>query len=99
MVFSQTMFRAVSARSPEGRVTFTGVGADSPWLTELMGTSPMRAPAWEISEDLGQQGRLELAQGLARWSLDLRKPAAPDRPMPTEAQREIIREQGYWRPQ
>ena len=97
-VFAQTMFRAVSVRNTEGRLTFSGVGADSPWLGELIGTTRVEPPAFDASEGLTRQTQLELVAQLISWNKSLRPSGPGQNPLPTPEQRKLIREQGYWRP-
>jgi len=98
-VYAQTMFRAVSVRTPEGRLTFTGVGADSPWLGELMGTARLQAPAWEASEGLARAQQMELVASLIAWNAELARPSGSGagRVLSPE-QRQLMQDQGYWRP-
>ena len=98
-VFAQTMFRAVSARSREGRLTFSGIGADSPWLSEMMGTSRVEAPAFEASGELPRPAQFDLVSKLILWNRDLRQSGPSEPRSLTPEQRQLMQEQGYWRPE
>jgi len=97
-VFAQTMFRAVSVRNDQGRLTFSGIGADSPWLGEMMGTTRLEAPAFVASEGLDKAAQIDLVAKLVTWNHGLRQPKPGDPRAPTAEQKRLIREQGYWRP-
>ncbi len=97
-VFAQTMFRAVSVRVPQGRLTFSGIGADSPFLTELIGVTRLEPPAYSASAGLDKPTQLELSAQLVAWSRQLRAAEQGEHHAPSPEQRRLIREQGYWRP-
>ncbi len=99
LVFAQSMFRAVSVRSPEGRLGFTGMDADAPWLADVLRSTQLQPPAFEASASLGRPAQQALREALVSWAQDLhRPPTALDAELSDE-QLQVIREQGYWRPQ
>jgi len=89
-VFSEGAFRAVSARGPEGRLTFTGVGADSPWLGELIAMHPPESPAL-----VGEGDVAHLQAAMVDWRRGLSPP--PESATRTDpALRQELRRRGYW---
>jgi len=89
-VFSEGAFRAVSARGPEGRLTFTGVGADSPWLAELIAMHPAESPAL-----VGEGDVTHLQSAMVDWRRRLSPP--PESATRTDpALRQELRRRGYW---
>ncbi|MFH1469183.1 MAG: sulfatase [Pseudomonadota bacterium] len=94
--FSQTMFRAVSARAEDGRLTFSGVDADSPYLADLLRVTPLGEPAFEATPGLAPSRQEELRQALVVWAEGLAQPSADGATGPSPAQIETMHEQGYW---
>ncbi len=87
-VFSEGVFRVISARSSEGRLTFTGVGADSPFLGDLVEYYPPEGPG--LSGDAPQ-----LQGALAAWRRALPPPPDAAAEADPELRREL-QERGYW---
>ncbi len=94
-VFSQTMFRGVSLRTPQGRVSFTGIGADSPYLADMLRTTRLDGPAFSASAGLDPQQREAMRQQLADWAAGLAQPQIEAAPISDE-QRRVIQDKGYW---
>lgn len=95
-VFSQTIFRAVSIRTPEGRLTFSGLGADDPWLAEMIATTRLQSPAFEASPGLSEPQRKTMRRDLAAWAAQLdHAEDATDATLSPE-QIEVIQSKGYW---
>jgi len=94
--FSQTMFRAVSARASDGRVTFTGIDADSPFLADLIRATPLAEPAFLVTAGMPPSRQEELRLALADWADGLAQPTAAGAAGPSPDQIETLREQGYW---
>jgi arylsulfatase A-like enzyme len=98
-VFAQSMFRAVSIRTPEGRLSFTGIGADSPWLLDMVRSAQVQAPAFEPSPGLPKASQQQLRGELVAWARGLRQHDSTGVPALTPEQQQVIRDQGYWRAQ
>jgi hypothetical protein len=95
-VFAQTMFRGVSARGPDGRLTFTGLDADSPFLADLVRGAPLGGAAFLSTPGLPPTRQEALRDDLAAWAESLAAPAAPDEPTPTPDQIKALQDKGYW---
>ena len=93
LVFSEGLYRAVSVRAPEGRLVFSGVAADSPWLVDLLSATPLDGPAFEADPGLAPERARQLRGSLLEWRARLR---------PTEGEAadpelgRSLREHGYW---
>ncbi len=98
-VFAQTMFRAVSVRNAQGRLSFTGMGADSPYLSELVSTAPVEAPAFEASPGLPKPTQQAMRGDLVVWSRALHQPEGVGDGALSPEQLQVMQEQGYWRAQ
>jgi arylsulfatase A-like enzyme len=94
--FSQTMFRAVSIRTPEGRLSFAGIGADSPYLAEMIESTRLNSPAFEASEGLSEAQRKTMRRDLAAWASALHQPARGGDDTLTPEQLEVMQSKGYW---
>ena len=96
VTFSQSMFRSVSVRSDEGRLSFSGIGADSPYLAAMLASTNLEGPAFEASEGLTRDQREDLRQQLTAWALGLHQPTAAGEVQLTPEQLEVIQDKGYW---
>jgi arylsulfatase A-like enzyme len=94
--FSQSMFRSVSVRTEQGRLTFSGIGADSPYLAPMLASTNPNGPAFEASEGLSHAQREDLRQQLTAWALSLHQPDAAGEVQLTPEQLEVIQDMGYW---
>jgi hypothetical protein len=94
-VFSEGSIRMVSARLPAGRLTFTGMGADSPYLAEAIAAAPLGGPAFADSPTADANTRETLRTALLGWRAELH-PSSGMTAEPTPAQREELQHQGYW---
>ena len=92
-IFSEGMFGMISARTPAGRLTFSGVSAASPYLPALLATAPLSGPSF--SGTLPEADRPAARQALQRWRATL-SPAPSARAPISDAQREILQQNGYW---
>ncbi len=95
-VFAQTMFRGISIRNRAGRLGFYGVGADSPFLPELVATSNLDGHAYEASESLDAQQVARMRRELANWAAQLRTPEDAGPTTLSPEQIEVIQQGGYW---
>lgn len=93
VLFSEGMFRMISARSPSARLTFTGVGADSAFLPELLATSALDGPAFEGSAR--DPERSELRAAMTDWRSTLH-PATSTTSQISPGLLQELRENGYW---
>ena len=92
-LFAEGMFRMISARSSAGRLNFTGVGADSAFLPELLATSRLDGPAFEGSASADDAPALR--QSLLEWRRTL-QPASSVSTSISPALLQELRENGYW---
>ena len=90
------MFRAVSIRTPEGRLTFSGLAADSPYLAEMVDSTRLDSPAFEASPGLTEPQRKTMRRDLAAWAAQLQERDAPDEIHLSPEQLEVIQDHGYW---
>jgi arylsulfatase len=96
-VFAQTMFRGVSVRTPEGRLGFSGIGADSPYLAPMLASTSLEGPAFEASpQGMSAAQREDLRQRLTAWAAQLHQPDAAGEVELSPAQLQVIQEHGYW---
>lgn len=98
LAFSEGNRRSVSVRSSAGRLTFTGVSADSPYLPSLLRTAAIDGPAFATDTTIADPAAREpLRQALSAWRGTLEtawaKAQAPD-PQAVEQ----MRARGYWTP-
>ena len=96
-IFSEGVLRMVSGRTAQGRLTFSGVGADSPYLIELLKTSRGDGPAWEASEGLTGADRAALRDALITWRDDVPLAQATTEAVDPDLRRRL-QERGYWGP-
>lgn len=95
-VYAQTLFRGVTIRTSEGRLTFSGIGADSPFLAPMLASARLEGPAFEASPDLGKEQRRALRHDLTAWAAQLRQPDAAGEIVLSPEQLEVIQAKGYW---
>ncbi len=96
-VYAQTVFRGVSVRSDDARLTFTGIGADSPFLADLVAASRLEGPAFEVEPaELPKDQREALRASLAAWAASLHQPDAAEHTELTDEQRQVLQDKGYW---
>ncbi|MFH1466950.1 MAG: sulfatase [Pseudomonadota bacterium] len=94
-VFAEGSIRMVSARSAAGRLTFAGMGADSPFLAEALAAAPLGGVAFADSPPSDPATRAALRAALLAWRAALR-PSPGTAVEPSPAQREELRKHGYW---
>ncbi|MFZ5480207.1 MAG: sulfatase [Myxococcota bacterium] len=94
VAYTEASCRAVSARATDGLLVFSGLGPDSPWLTEELAAAPLDGPWFE-----GASLAPERKDALRRWIVDARK-ALPPTPPPVGTgdarMKEALKERGYW---
>jgi arylsulfatase len=93
VLFAEGMFRMISARGASGRLTFTGVGADSAFLPELLATSPLDGPAFEGGVDGVERASLHAA--MQSWRGELHTATSTTAQI-SPALLQELRENGYW---
>lgn len=95
-VFSEGFQRAVTARSPTARVTFSGVPADSPYLPALLSFADFDGPAWDRSSTNDPAVRTAGRDAMLGWraALHVARSAPPADPKAVEE----MRKRGYWSP-
>jgi arylsulfatase len=89
LAFSESGFRAVSARSAAGRLTFTGMSPQNPWLVAAARAIPIDSAGWEGARDPA------LREGILAWREGLRVAGASGTAVPDELAAEL-RAHGYW---
>ncbi len=93
--FAEGLVRAVTARSEQGRLTFSGVSAESPLLVPLLAGAQADGPAFEPFTTVTGEQQLALREALLAWRQDLR-PSQRQLPPPSQKQLEAMRKHGYW---
>lgn len=71
VVFAEGMLRAVSARSPAARLTFTGLTAGSPWMVPLVEAARDEDPAWTVDSTTTPGDAPALRAALLDWRRSL----------------------------
>ena len=92
-VFAEGMFRMISARSEAGRLTFTGVGADSAFLPELLATSPLDGPAFDGASEGAD--REDLQASMLAWRSSLGTAHRASEQISATLLKEL-QQNGYW---
>ncbi len=93
--FTEGAFRMVSVRTAQGRLSFSGIAADSPFLGEVMAGVRMDSPGFTRSEGLTDVQAAGLRDRLVAWREGL--PTSPDNTAVDDpALTEALRERGYW---
>jgi arylsulfatase A-like enzyme len=96
VIFAESNLRAVSARGAAGRLSFSGLGAGSPFLQGLMATSLPTDAAWSIDTTVADPtAREDLRRALLAWRATIRLPGAAVAPV-DPALREEMRKHGYF---
>jgi arylsulfatase len=95
-VFSEGTARMISARSPTERVTFTGVDANSPFLTDLLHAAALDGPAFAGATTADPARRAALRDAMLAWRADL--VPAPVFEHADPALVKGLQEHGYWEP-
>jgi arylsulfatase len=87
----------VTVRTPEGRLTFSGIGADSPYLAAMLASSRLDGPAFEATpRALSPEQREDMRRRLTAWAAELHQPDAAQQVELSPEQLRVIQEQGYW---
>jgi hypothetical protein len=97
LAFSEGPLREISARGAAGRLTFSGVGADSPYLPELLRVADLGGPAFWWSESLPKANVSSMRDALLAWRAGISLPRAATSTLSDE-QRQRLQEKGYWDP-
>jgi len=95
-VYAQTMFRGVSVRTDQGRLSFTGIGADSPYLVDMVGTARLDGPSFDLDPDLDKAQHQAMRSDLTTWATGLHHPDAAGEVKLSDEQLEVMRDKGYW---
>lgn len=92
--FTEGAFRMISARTAEGRMSFSGLAADSPWLGDVLAGVRLDSPGLRVT-GVPDDKRHDLRDTLVRWRRGL--PESPENtPLDDPALREALRARGYW---
>ncbi len=88
--------RMLSARSLEGRLTYTGVQAVSDVLDDVVEVARLDGPSFEASDGLDADGKAALRSEMVAWVRGLApSPLQEAVVLPAEL-RETLRAKGYW---
>ncbi len=97
LAFSEGPLREITARGSAGRLTFSGVGADSPFLVDLLGVADLDGPAFWWSETVLQDDVPGMRDQLLAWRKGISPSRAATSTLSAE-QRLKLQEKGYWDP-
>lgn len=93
--FTEGAFRMLAVRTAEGRLTWSGLAVDSPYVASVVAAEPLDGPAFTASEGLSPEKQAELRDRLVAWRRAL--PPSPDNEAITDpALKEALRQRGYW---
>ena len=98
VVFSESPLRRISARSARGRLVFSGIGADSPWLMDTIAVTHLGGPAFEVEGSPTESDQALLRDELVAWRRGLTLGEGSGAAL-TEEQIRVLQEGGYWGPQ
>jgi hypothetical protein len=89
--------RMISARSLQGRLTYTGIPLTSPDLANVIEAMRIDGPAFEHTAGLPGQEALVLRAEMARWLRTLSSPPSEGSATPIpESLLRTLRAKGYW---
>lgn len=94
-LFAEGTTRMISVRSPKGRLTFSGISADSAYATALLRDTPLDSPAFVEATTAPPEEREALRQQLLSWRSSIVSDAHGQATMSPE-QVEHMRNHGYW---
>ncbi len=97
LAFSEGPLREISARGAAGRLTFSGVGADSPYLLDLLRVAGLDGPAFVGSDGISPNELSGMRDQLLAWRTGISPPRAATSTL-SEEQRLKLQEKGYWDP-
>jgi arylsulfatase A-like enzyme len=89
--------RMVSARGPEGRLTYTGVQALSPYLPDIIAAARVDGPSFEATEGLPDASRTAYRTAMSEWVASLApSPLQEATVQIPEELLQTLRAKGYW---
>lgn len=98
LLFAESNNAEVSVRSATGRLTFSGLMADSPWLTDVMDQTPLTSPAYSLDTSvIAAADKAAMRTSLVTWrrGLVLHRGRSV---MPRGKELDELRARGYWSP-
>ena len=95
VVFTEGLLRMVSATTPGGRLIFSGMGADSPWLAETLASARLDGPAFEVEGTLSLEEQARLRDELVAWRAGLVLGGENGAEL-SEEQIRSLQQGGYW---
>ena len=95
VVFTEGLLRMVSATTSSGRLVFSGMGADSPWLAETMRAARLDGPAFEVEGTLSLEEKTRLRDELVAWRAGLVLGGESGAEL-SEEQIQSLQQGGYW---
>jgi hypothetical protein len=104
IIFTQgnDRMRSVSARSLQGRLTYTGISVTSPLLPELIASASLSGPGFVWNEEqpeapaLSPEAQAQLRDATVQWLKQL-APSPKNQPVPMPANlKNELRKHGYW---
>ena len=96
-LFSENVFRMMSVKTRRGRLTFSGIGSDSPFVADVLASARIEGPSFEVSEGLDKAFAEPLRAELEAWRRDL-PPSPKTQGEISEELRSVLQQQGYWGP-
>ena len=95
VIFSEGVWRVVSATNGRDGLVFSGISAHSPLLSQGMISAALPGPAFDAWRGTDSETQARLAQAMMDWRERL--PASPGGGQPlSEERRRILQQQGYW---
>jgi len=87
----------MSVKGKRGRLTFSGIGSDSPFVADVLASARIEGPAFEVSEGLHTDFAEPLRTELEEWRRSL-PPSPKTQGEVSEELRSVLQQQGYWGP-
>jgi arylsulfatase A-like enzyme len=94
-VYTEGAFRMLSIRTKEGRLSWSGLAVDSPYLPAVLAAEPLDGPGFTTSPGMEPAEKAHLRDMLVAWRGTL--PPSPDNQAITDPKlKEELRKRGYW---
>jgi arylsulfatase len=95
VLFSEGVWRVVSATDGRDGLVFSGISAHSPLLSQGIKSAALPGPAFDAWQGTESEAQARLAQAMMDWRDGL--PESPGGVQPlSEERRRILQQQGYW---
>lgn len=97
-LFAESNNAEISVRTSKGRLTFSGLMADSPWLTDVLDETPLTSPAYGLDTSvIAAADKATMHDDLLAWRRSL-VPHKGRSVMPRGKELDELRARGYWSP-